>query len=316
MSKVLARSLSGQTKRGIAKKSFTQDASNEPNDSIPSVSPSPESPTSSTAINPAITAESIRTMSPEKLSVEAIQFIMKDLPANLMGSTMRTETHNFSGWSSLWFESYQHAAACKSAFNKQFINVKLGITGDTKNGLKRNEKQAVRVPKDPKIRRPENAAALELRTSRRIAKLAVPEPLTLPEDDAAARSKSSQKPRKVYTVSTSSAKLLPSELELLDKFCSESSDWLGDFDTYLEHVERISDANKRNVLRQVKRLVKGDGIGYKHWGEGVVFKAPAGLRLGVDMVQLYDQAEEFEIEHGRDLGNGTFHKKCRMLHPL
>lgn len=83
------------------------------------------------------------------------------------------------------------------------------------------------------------------------------------------------------------------------------------FESYLDDVEQISVANKRNVMRQVGVLVNGQPMFYKHWKRGVFFNSKRiKIHLGMDLVQVLDDAEEFEMTHGRDLGNGTF---CRVI---
>jgi hypothetical protein len=104
--------------------------------------------------------------------------------------------------------------------------------------------------------------------------------------------------------------LSPIQLAQLEAYCQSNDDhasWLTHFDTYLERVEWISAANKRNVLRQVRVLVAGDCIEYSHWPEGVSFnQARTKIHLGMDLVQLLSDADDFERENGRDLGNGAY----------
>lgn len=81
-------------------------------------------------------------------------------------------------------------------------------------------------------------------------------------------------------------------------------DWLQDFEAY--HASRLSDQNFRSVIRQVAKMVSGAGVTYHHWDDGVFFMKGRKIGIEDDFDLLYDEAVEFEEEHGRDLGNGTF----------
>ena len=93
--------------------------------------------------------------------------------------------------------------------------------------------------------------------------------------------------------------------QMLQTFEGSAPTWLSDMELYLNNVETLSRANLRSVMRQVEKLVTGVGITYKHWEEHVYFHRDAPISLADDMDNLYYEALEFEIEHGRDLGNGT-----------
>ena len=86
--------------------------------------------------------------------------------------------------------------------------------------------------------------------------------------------------------------------------------WIQEMELYLKDVEHLSYPNYRNVLRQVEKLITGTGITYTHWQDNVSFPTsedhPNPISLSDDMDQLYIEALEFETEHGRDLGNGTY----------
>jgi hypothetical protein len=90
-----------------------------------------------------------------------------------------------------------------------------------------------------------------------------------------------------------------------------SADWLQEMEVYLKEVEHVSYPNQRSVMRQVEKLVSGEGITYVHWnnpsGNGeIYFGRGRNVSLSDDFDQLYDEACVFEEEHGRDLGNGTY----------
>eukprot|EP00940_MAST-03C_sp_MAST-3C-sp2_P001326 g1326.t1 len=95
------------------------------------------------------------------------------------------------------------------------------------------------------------------------------------------------------------------------------ADWLDEFEHFLLHIPHgrngkvISEQNARSVMRQVRVLVSGSGVYYRHWDEGVVCFKGRPVTLTTDFVSLYEEAKEFENEHGRDRGNGWL-----LLHPI
>ena len=64
-------------------------------------------------------------------------------------------------------------------------------------------------------------------------------------------------------------------------------------------------------MRQVRVLVSGKGIYYKHWDDGVACFKDRAITLATDFVKLWEEAREFENTHGRDRGNGWL-----LLHPI
>jgi hypothetical protein len=264
-----------------------------------------------------ITLESIRSMSTNhNFSLEAIRFIMKDQPVDLLGSSMRTEACSYQGYGDLWFRDYAHAAAFKSAFNRQLIIVKFGLGPS----VKKTKQTPVGSIKRERTFPTERAAPT--RTSRRIAKLAAADPSTLIEEDEQEEGDGSMKrqlvkrPRLVKSKAvTTFAPLTTEQLFKLKTYC-ETHPWLETFEVYLDRVEQVSPANKRNVLRQARLLVTGNCIEYQHWDEGVAFnQARIKIHLGTDLVQLLVDADEFEREHGRDLGNGKLCVVVRVHGP-
>ena len=59
------------------------------------------------------------------------------------------------------------------------------------------------------------------------------------------------------------------------------------------------------------KLVTGVGVDYHHWPAGVVFRKGEPVTLQDDLVQIKEDAKDFEAQHGRDLGNGWL-----LNHPL
>lgn len=84
---------------------------------------------------------------------------------------------------------------------------------------------------------------------------------------------------------------------------------------YLSEVDSLSDQNKRNVMRQVTKLVLGEGIRYDSkaygWPEGCYFLKGTKVEPTDDILKLMDIGRECEDEWGRDHGNGWL-----LSHPL
>ena len=77
----------------------------------------------------------------------------------------------------------------------------------------------------------------------------------------------------------------------------------------------ISDDNRRQVIRQVTKLVSGEGVHYDSvnfgWPDDVIFRKDEPVTMQSDIGQIIEDAREFENTHGRDHGNGWL-----LNHPL
>ena len=80
--------------------------------------------------------------------------------------------------------------------------------------------------------------------------------------------------------------------------------WVDDMEKYLIKEENLSRPNLSSVMRQVAKMSTGVGITYSRWNDNVAFGRGKPINLSEDLDILYDEAVEFEGEHGRDLGNG------------
>jgi hypothetical protein len=87
------------------------------------------------------------------------------------------------------------------------------------------------------------------------------------------------------------------------------------FQEFLDRHDKISDQNARNVMRQVRKLVLGEGVRYESpkyaWPEGCYFLRGTKVTLASDFVDLLQQASEAEDRWGQDRGNGWL-----LSHPL
>mmetsp|Transcript_18390 Transcript_18390/g.26130 ORF Transcript_18390/g.26130 Transcript_18390/m.26130 type:complete len:278 (+) Transcript_18390:80-913(+) len=74
----------------------------------------------------------------------------------------------------------------------------------------------------------------------------------------------------------------------------------------------ISQDNARAVIRQVRLLTSGEGITYHHWKEGVVFAKDRRIDLlSTNFDELLFEAKQFEVDNGKDRGNGWL-----LQHPI
>eukprot|EP00854_Cymbomonas_tetramitiformis_P024269 gene24269-29477_t len=93
--------------------------------------------------------------------------------------------------------------------------------------------------------------------------------------------------------------------------------WLDDMEEFLLHTphgrgyKTISEDNCRTVMRQVRVLVSGTGITYRHWPDNVIFGENQPVTLSSDFVQLYGEAAQFENKYGEDRGHGWL-----LRHPI
>lgn len=87
------------------------------------------------------------------------------------------------------------------------------------------------------------------------------------------------------------------------------------FQDYLTEVDEISEQNRRNVMRQVKKLHMGEGITYESkaygWPDGCYFMKGKEIGPTDDIIHLMEIAQTCEDDWGQDHGNGWL-----LRHPL
>jgi hypothetical protein len=94
-------------------------------------------------------------------------------------------------------------------------------------------------------------------------------------------------------------------------------DWLNEMEDWLKKVPHgasqkvVSEVNAKSVMRQVRKLVSGEGITYKHWPVETFFYKDTKVDLTFDFGQMHDEAVRIEDTHGRDKGNGWL-----LKHPI
>jgi len=110
-----------------------------------------------------------------------------------------------------------------------------------------------------------------------------------------------------------SSPLSEKEKELITKKMEE--DFLGKFEDYLTEVDELSEQNRRNVMRQVKKLHMGEGITYESkaygWPDGCYFMKGKEIGPTDDIIHLMEIAQTCEDDWGQDHGNGWL-----LRHPL
>lgn len=87
--------------------------------------------------------------------------------------------------------------------------------------------------------------------------------------------------------------------------------FLGHFEDYLTNIDIISDPNRRCVLRQITKLVSGEGITYSRWPTGCTFLPGIPVGPTDDILHLLSIGRVCEEKWGKDLGNGWL-----LSHPL
>lgn len=158
------------------------------------------------------------------------------------------------------------------------------------------------TPKKQRLSASRRAAAVVTptpprRLSVRVRNLPPSDPGILPQE----RFSPSPKRRKIQKKQQVVDKLTEEERTQL----REQVDWLDEMEAYLKDEENLSYQNYRSVMRQVEKLVAGEGVTYHHWDEGTYFYKDSRITLSDDFDVLYEEACNFEDEHGKDLGNGT-----------
>ena len=92
---------------------------------------------------------------------------------------------------------------------------------------------------------------------------------------------------------------------------------MNDFEYWLREIHvgprgnPLSKQNWQSVMKQVRKLVAGDGITYCNWPAGKYFHRGTKFNLTHDFVALHREAKDFEATHGRDKGNGWL-----LQHPI
>eukprot|EP00980_Cylindrotheca_fusiformis_P023261 scaffold10302_cov118-Cylindrotheca_fusiformis.AAC.4 len=97
----------------------------------------------------------------------------------------------------------------------------------------------------------------------------------------------------------------------------DDPDWLEEMDYFLQHVPHgrnqstCSGKNTKMVIRQVRKLATGKGVGYQHWPDDVKFMENKRVTLEDNFEELGTLAKVYEVKYGQDKGHGWL-----LGHPL
>lgn len=74
----------------------------------------------------------------------------------------------------------------------------------------------------------------------------------------------------------------------------------------------VSATNAKSVVRQIKKLASGQGIGYKRWPDDCIFYQNQAIDLyTTDFDAMMEEARDFEDKYGEDTGHGWL-----LRHPI
>lgn len=80
--------------------------------------------------------------------------------------------------------------------------------------------------------------------------------------------------------------------------------WVRDFTDWII-TQNMSVGNARSVLRQVTKLAKGEGVGYKgNWPDHVFYCKDRPIDLYYDFDEMTKEARRYEDTYGEDKGHG------------
>ena len=174
--------------------------------------------------------------------------------------------------------------------------------------LKEIKKKASPRPRAPKPYVPES----ERRRSARLAgETIAPKRLTYDGSDDERPKRRSQSSRRtrvrvVYDLSDE-------QRAGLEKFTLNLDAFLDGFEAWMESdgEHPVSEQNRRSVMRQVRKLVSGEGVTYRYWPDNVVFRKGEPVTMQSDISKIIDDARDYEDQYGEDRGHGWL-----LNHPL
>jgi len=200
------------------------------------------------------------------------------------------------------YESYERMREANIRYNEELLKSKGLDAASFADMLSKAKAHSKRQQKPKQQQEQEQQSKLNVDHSmqrRSARKRKTPEFLSLDYDEPLSNAKSrsaGKKARKLAPIST----LSEEDRENL----RTEVDWLDDMEKYLIEEEKLSIANQKSVMRQVEKLVSGTGVTYGRWADNIIFAKGISVTLSDDFETMYDEAVEFENEHGRDLGNG------------
>ena len=85
-----------------------------------------------------------------------------------------------------------------------------------------------------------------------------------------------------------------------------NNEWLERFEYWLLNIPHgrtskvCSHDNAKNVMKQVTKLVSGEGVGYRHWPPHIKFYEGIEVNLGYDFEKMHCEAQAYESRFGKD----------------
>jgi hypothetical protein len=161
---------------------------------------------------------------------------------------------------------------------------------------------------------PEKNALLQAKHSKRTA--ASVKPVAKQKNFKAAPKPGKRTP----THSSKPGKTEANRKKKISDYINSDSICLNDFDYWLRNIHRgahgsvLSKANGNSVMKQVIKLVKGEGVtntGKNQWPDGIVFYKGTKFDLRTNFARMHREAKEYEARYGKDLGNGWL-----LQHPI
>jgi hypothetical protein len=228
-------------------------------------------------------------------------------PEEVVNPAPSEEITSFLAKDGLYYRSYMEQRAANIRHNEAKLKA-VGLDESFRSHMRRNN--GTTPLKRRKIMSPQSDEAS--RKSSRIRRQPPPLALELPPSPRAGQKIRAQRiPRRKGAEEGAVHALTEEDRQQLQRYAT--ADWLPEMERYLKDVEHVSYPNQRSVLRQVEKLVSGDGITYARWNDDsssaeIYFGRGRNVSLTDDFDQLYDEACAFEEAHGRDLGNGAY---CR-----
>ena len=294
------------------------------------------SPTS--AASPPMPSDSIETTT-SNLSMP--------LPKN--ASVEMASTHIHLAKDGYWYETYEEKCDANKLFNehmlrsKGLLEIKDALTKKKKPSPKKKRKVSTAPPvserrRSNRLSNDPNKQKVELKMldyyndgeevdydvyygdEIDIRRTVVPKKKKMVRVAPASASSNKPKPKKKNGESvTYEYTLKPEEIEKLQHIHTNETDeeWLEDMHYFLLNVPHgggnkvISVDNAKSVMKQVTKLVLGEGVTYHHWKKDTYYYKDIKIQLTHNMNDLYNEAIDYENKYGRDLGNGWL-----LRHPI
>lgn len=225
-------------------------------------------------------------------------------------SSERTNTHIYMAKDGMYYSSYEMMAKANKQANEKRMK-DLGL--DKFRSTPSNKSRGGSSRRNPGTSLKTTTAPT--RRSTRLCKeeeVGPPEPKELPTELVYDTPRPAKKRKVTRPVTPETEAVSKQDRQKIGRlFKKETAEWLAEMETYLIENENLSYQNHRSVMRQVEKLSSGHGITYHHWPAGVFFGKGQMVDLTWNLEALYDEACDFEDEHGRDLGNGWL-----LRHPI